>query len=76
MSLFKSTDKQMEYAIALLRIIVGILFVAHGGQKLFQLGLDLEYHFATQCGNARQVAAELDDIAMPLFRIRQQALAL
>lgn len=39
MSLFKSTDKQKNYAIALLRIIVGILFVAHGGQKLFVYGM-------------------------------------
>lgn len=39
MSLFKSTDRQMEFGIALLRIIVGILFVAHGGQKLFTYGI-------------------------------------
>ena len=50
MSLFKSTDTQKEYAIALLRIIVGILFVAHGGQKLFVYGIEGTTGAFTQMG--------------------------
>jgi putative oxidoreductase len=50
MSLFNSTDKQKDYAIALLRIIVGILFVAHGGQKLFVYGIGGTTGAFTQMG--------------------------
>src|SRR3954462_12140880 len=63
MSLFKSTDKQMEYAIALLRIIVGILFIAHGGQKLFVYGL------AGTTGAFTQMGIFLPGIMAPLITL-------
>lgn len=63
MSLFKSTDKQMEYAIALLRIIVGILFVVHGGQKLFVYGI------AGTTGAFTQMGIFLPGIMAPLIAL-------
>jgi putative oxidoreductase len=31
---------QQEWALLILRIVVGIVFAAHGGQKLFMMGFD------------------------------------
>jgi putative oxidoreductase len=33
------TARQIDVGLAILRIAVGIVFLAHGGQKLFQFGL-------------------------------------
>lgn len=63
MSLFTSTDKQREYAIALLRIIVGILFIAHGGQKLFVYGI------AGTTGAFTQMGIFLPGIMAPLVTL-------
>ena len=38
-SLFTSTAPQQQLGIAIVRIVTGIVFAAHGGQKLFQFGL-------------------------------------
>ena len=41
MSLFNSASKkQIDTGLTILRLIVGAIFVAHGGQKLFIFGLD------------------------------------
>jgi putative oxidoreductase len=39
MSLFRSaSNKQIDIALTLLRVVVGAIFVAHGAQKLFVFG--------------------------------------
>ncbi len=41
MSLFSNaSDRQVNIGLTILRIVVGMIFIAHGGQKLFVLGLD------------------------------------
>lgn len=41
MSLFsRASENQINAGLAILRVIVGIIFVAHGGQKLFVFGMD------------------------------------
>ncbi|HKY97632.1 MAG TPA: DoxX family protein [Gemmatimonadaceae bacterium] len=41
MSVFNpATKKQVDTGLAILRVVIGAIFVAHGGQKLFVFGLD------------------------------------
>ena len=41
MELFASaSNRQINVALTLLRVVVGAIFIAHGGQKLFVFGLD------------------------------------
>ena len=41
MSLFQSPSRrQIDTALALLRVVLGVTFIMHGGQKLFVYGLD------------------------------------
>ena len=39
MSLFRSpTQRQIDFGLAVLRIVVGVVFIGHGSQKLFTFG--------------------------------------
>ena len=41
MSLFRSpTRRQIDTALAVLRVVLGVTFILHGGQKLFVYGFD------------------------------------
>ena len=41
MTLFRSpTQRQIDTALTVLRVVLGITFIMHGGQKLFVYGLD------------------------------------
>ncbi|MFN2398229.1 MAG: DoxX family protein [Gemmatimonadaceae bacterium] len=41
MSIFRpATARQMSFGLTILRVVTGIIFTAHGGQKLFVYGLD------------------------------------
>ena len=43
-------NAQVQYGITLLRVIVGLVFVMHGGQKLFVMGIDGVAGFFGQIG--------------------------
>ena len=50
MKLLRSTHNQADIGLALIRIITGIVFAVHGGQKLFVFGLDGVTGAFTQMG--------------------------
>ena len=39
-TLTTTTSRRVDAGLAVLRVIIGIVFIAHGGQKLFVVGLD------------------------------------
>ncbi len=36
----KPTEKQIDLGLLIMRLVLGTIFIAHGGQKLFTMGLD------------------------------------
>jgi putative oxidoreductase len=65
--LFRSTPNQINLALLILRIVVGIVFIAHGGQKLFVFGLE-----GVQ-GGFTQMGVPLPAITAPLVAILEFA---
>lgn len=61
MSILESTKNQQDWAIAVMRVVVGAIFVAHGAQKLFTYGL------TGTTGAFGQMGIPLAGIAAPLI---------
>ena len=58
-----SDPRQLDIGMAIVRIITGIVFIAHGAQKLFMFGIDGTTGFFTQVG------APLPGITAPLVAV-------
>ena len=65
--LFSTDTRRQAPGLAIVRIITGIVFVAHGGQKLFQYGL------AGVTGTFTQMGIPLPGITAPLVSILEFA---
>lgn len=58
-----SDPRQLDTGIAIVRIITGIIFIAHGAQKLFTLGISGTTGFFTQVG------APLPGVTAPIIAV-------
>jgi putative oxidoreductase len=59
----KTESSRTDLALAILRVVVGIVFLAHGGQKLFVFGFD------GVTGAFTQMGAPLPQITAPMVAL-------
>jgi putative oxidoreductase len=65
MRLLRSTPNQADIGITILRVIAGLIFAVHGGQKLFVFGFD------GVTGAFTQMGAPLPGITGPLVALTE-----
>lgn len=58
-----ASPRRIDLALAIIRVVVGAIFIAHGGQKLFVYGLD------GVTGAFTQMGAPLPQITAPLVAV-------
>ena len=61
--LFSTDPRRLGMALAIVRVVTGIIFMAHGGQKLFVYG------FAGVSGSFAQMGVPLSGITGPLVAL-------
>ena len=59
----RTESSRTDFALAILRVVVGIVFLAHGGQKLFVFGFD------GVTGAFTQMGAPLPQITAPMVAL-------
>jgi putative oxidoreductase len=62
-NVLRTTHGQVNAALLILRVVLGIVFIAHGGQKLFEFGL------AGVQGGFTQMGIPLPAITAPLVSV-------
>ncbi len=59
------TPRQLDISLAILRVVLGTVFLAHGGQKLFVYGID------GTIGAFAQMGAPLPSLTAPLVALTE-----